>query len=74
MDAKDIFYITASVAFVLVSIVAIAAIYLGIRLQRIVRSSFNRAAFMAEGFAKTWGKLTVTSMVLRTIRGLIRRR
>jgi hypothetical protein len=80
MTIQEFFYITASIMAILASVLVIALIILAVRIERTIKSGVRRinlaagsAADYFEGFAKTWGRLTISRIVIKTLRSVFGR-
>lgn len=81
MEAIDYFYITATIAFVLFSVLVVAAIIFLIKAAQWLKSSLNRVNSATDdlsqsfhNMAKGFGRITVSSILLRILRMFILRR
>jgi hypothetical protein len=80
MEAQEIFYIVATVALGLFAIALMALIYLLYRIQKFIRFSTDRIDFLSRNlqehlvsFGRTWGRVTLTGFIIRTLKSLMRR-
>ena len=74
MDAREFFYITASIAFILISLFIIVVSLAVWWLRKVARINLLKFGALAGHLGKTWSQLTLTSMVLRGLTTLLRRR
>jgi hypothetical protein len=81
MELQELFYLVSTVALILLSLFLIGLIYLGYRLQKFIRFSTGRMDQLSRNIGeqlsnagRTWGKVTIATMVLRTLRGIIFKR
>jgi len=81
MDARDFFYAAGGVAFILLSIFLITAAVAAVSFGKLLKAGGRRIVFLAEDFnanvsslARTWGKLTLTGILIRILRNFFNSR